>query len=237
MKTRKLINFKSSLKASHSVFLLIGIAMASAWLLLFIGCEITEGISGEKTWIVLDEKIFAMIIAMRSDFLTDTMMSLTYLGSTFSTTLIVICTALFFHFKELNSERRIILFTAFGCLLSIRLLKFFFDRSRPSTSFWLTHATGYSFPSGHSAGSFAIYGALFFLIGRSCNKIHQRIILWVVGSLVIFSIGFSRIYLGVHYPIDVLGGFLLGSTLLFFAITCDKYVKLNKIYFWRRRDI
>jgi undecaprenyl-diphosphatase len=230
-----LINFIVKVKMINPIFWLLGVSLVSAGLFLFVGFEITEGSTGEASWVILDQRIFTAIIAERKTFLFDAMTSLTHLGSTLSTTLIVIFAALFFQFKNLVSERRVLLVAAIGCLVSISIFKNIFERARPNSEFWLTHVAGFSFPSGHSAGSFAIFGTLFYLFGRSCEKFYQRVILWFLGLLFIFSIGISRIYLGVHYPIDVLGGFLLGFTLLFLAITYDECANLKNVSFWKRR--
>lgn len=87
-------------------------------------------------------------------------------------------------------------------------IKNIFQRPRP-LKYRLIEETGYSFPSGHSMASMAFYGFIIYLIYKN---VKNRYIKWttiVFLSLLIVSIGFSRIYLGVHYTSDVLGGFLL----------------------------
>lgn len=104
-----------------------------------------------------------------------------------------------------------------------QIFKFIFVRPRP-TEFRIITETGYSFPSGHSMISMAFYGFIIYLI---YNKVKNKYIKWLLIiflSLLIISIGISRIYLGVHYTSDVLGGFLISISYLILYI---KYT--NKI--------
>ena len=104
-----------------------------------------------------------------------------------------------------------------------QIFKFIFVRPRP-TEFRIITETGYSFPSGHSMTSMAFYGFIIYLI---YNKVKNKYIKWLLIiflSLLIISIGISRIYLGVHYTSDVLGGFLISISYLILYI---KYT--NKI--------
>lgn len=88
-------------------------------------------------------------------------------------------------------------------------LKELFERDRPNL-IQEYDGTGYSFPSGHSTGPMVFYGFIIYLIIRSRFPLVAKWIVGIVLGLLIFLIGFSRIYLGVHYASDVIGGFLLG---------------------------
>ena len=93
------------------------------------------------------------------------------------------------------------------------LLKNILQRPRP-TEFRLIDESGYSFPSGHSMVSMAFYGFLIYLIYKYVKNKKLKLILITFLSLLIFSIGISRIYLGVHYTSDVIGGFLIAISYL-----------------------
>ena len=97
------------------------------------------------------------------------------------------------------------------------LLKAFFSRARPLVPL-LRPALGYSFPSGHSFMSFAFYGLLIYLAYKYLETVWLKwIIIIALGSLTLL-IGFSRIYLRVHYASDVLAGFSIGIIWLSFSL-------------------
>ena len=104
-----------------------------------------------------------------------------------------------------------------------QLLKRILQRPRP-TEFRIIEETGYSFPSGHSMVSMAFYGYLIYLIYKYVENRYVKWISIVLLSVLICSIGVSRIYLGVHYTSDVLGGFLVSiSYLILFISTVNKF--------------
>ena len=112
-----------------------------------------------------------------------------------------------------------------------QLLKRILQRPRP-TEFRIVEETGYSFPSGHSMVSMAFYGYLIYLIYKYIKNKYVKWILIIMLSLLIFSIGISRIYLGVHYTSDVLGGFLLSISYLVVYISSIKNILPKINYKW-----
>ena len=112
-----------------------------------------------------------------------------------------------------------------------QLLKRILQRPRP-TEFRIVEETGYSFPSGHSMVSMAFYGYLIYLIYKYIKNKYVKWILIIMLSLLIFSIGISRIYLGVHYTSDVLGGFLLSISYLVVYISSIKNILPKINYEW-----
>lgn len=109
-----------------------------------------------------------------------------------------------------------------------QLLKRILRRPRP-TEFRIVEETGYSFPSGHSMVSMAFYGYLIYLIYRHIKNKYIKWSLIVLLSILICLIGISRIYLGVHYTSDVLGGFLLSISYLVVYISLIKNLKIKNI--------
>ena len=99
-----------------------------------------------------------------------------------------------------------------------QLLKAILQRPRP-TEYRIVEETGYSFPSGHSMVSMAFYGYLIYLIYKYVKNKYIKWISIVLLSILVCSIGISRIYLGVHYTSDVLGGFLISMSYLVLYIS------------------
>ena len=105
-----------------------------------------------------------------------------------------------------------------------QLLKRVLQRPRP-TEYRIIEETGYSFPSGHSMVSMAFYGYLIYLIYKYVKNKYIKWISIVLLSLLICSIGISRIFLGVHYTSDVLGGFFISiSYLVIYISAVNKFL-------------
>ncbi len=102
-------------------------------------------------------------------------------------------------------------------LLAISLLKDIFDRPRPDLVPHLSQVYSSSFPSGHSMGSTFIYLTLAGLLAR--HELHWRTRIFLIGAAVVVAVlvGMSRVYLGVHYPTDVVGGWAAGTA---WALVC-----------------
>jgi undecaprenyl-diphosphatase len=112
-----------------------------------------------------------------------------------------------------------------GAVVLDLTLKFAFHRSRPVPFFGPVPRT-YSFPSGHSLFSFCFYGVLAGLLAGRVRSVPARVLIWLTAALLVLAIGLSRIYLGVHYPSDVIAGYLAGT------IWAASMVALDR---WRRR--
>lgn len=111
----------------------------------------------------------------------------------------------------------LILISTLGGAVLTSLLKAFFGRARPSVVPHLTKAVGASFPSGHAMLSATVYLTLGFLLARVEKRFLVRAWLISVAMGITLLVGLSRIYLGVHHPTDVLGGWTAG---LVWALLC-----------------
>ena len=124
-------------------------------------------------------------------------------------------------------------------------VKELYGRVRPEEIEHLVEQGGYTFPSGHSMGSMIVYGGLLFMILRALYITRRNLgwLTWLLGlfvGLLVLVIGLSRIYLGVHYPSDVIGGFSLGLAwlslsiaLLGLKLTRKEFQSKNKYTFRR----
>ena len=136
---------------------------------------------------------------------------------------ISLTTILFFVIKDKKIGISIITNLGIVTILN-QIIKFIMQRPRP-TEFRIIEETGYSFPSGHSMVSLAFYGYLIYLIYKYINNKHLKRTLIIILSILICVIGVSRIYLGVHYTSDVLGGFLISfAYLIIYIELVNKFV-------------
>lgn len=111
--------------------------------------------------------------------------------------------------------------TQAGALVLNVSLKYAFHRARPTPFFGpLPHT--YSFPSGHALFSFCFYGVLAGLLADRITSRIAEILIWCAAVILIAAIGLSRIYLGVHYPTDVLGGYLAAAVWVSSMIAFDR---------------
>ena len=136
---------------------------------------------------------------------------------------ISLTTILFFVIKDKKIGISIITNLGIVTILN-QIIKFIMQRPRP-TEFRIIEETGYSFPSVHSMVSLAFYGYLIYLIYKYINNKHLKRTLIIILSVLICIIGVSRIYLGVHYTSDVLGGFLISfAYLIIYIELVNKFV-------------
>lgn len=152
----------------------------------------------------LDISILKRISQMRTENLTDFMIFISYIGS-FSIHIWIIGAICLLYM--LIRKYSVVVLIIFNLLFSISLngiLKEIFHRPRPEMR--MLDVAGYSFPSGHTMNNFAIYAFFIFLVLISTLNKKLKIILTVFMFLLTGTIAFSRMYLAVHYPTDIIGG-------------------------------
>ena len=156
-----------------------------------------------------------------SDFTTPIAKFITNLGGAIF--LIVVTIVLFILIK--NKKIRLSIFSNLAIITILnQILKRILQRPRP-TEYRIIEETGYSFPSGHSMISMAFYGYLIYLIYKYVKNKYIKWISIILLSILICAIGISRIYLGVHYTSDVLGGFLISiSYLIIYISAVNKFL-------------
>ncbi|MFC5448597.1 phosphatase PAP2 family protein [Paenibacillus aestuarii] len=161
-----------------------------------------------RTWMAeFDSRIIVSIQSLESPGLTDVMKFFTFIGSTQIVTVISICCFfLLYYFLHHRIELIFFLIIIAGTGALNLMLKLIFQRERPSLH-RLIEATGFSFPSGHSMEAFSLYASIAFLLWRHLATRPRRTAVILICIGMILMIGISRIYLGVHYPSDVIGAY------------------------------
>lgn len=186
-------------------------------LLLFMG--VVEDVVNSEAIVNLDLWVEGWITAHRSAGLTQVFWWITQLGSPYGIAVLGGLAALALFFTKHKTQRKdavIFSFTLLGCFVATFAGKDWIARTRPVFHTYVENS--YSFPSGHSSMSLVLYGLLVFFWMKRFPKAKHKSLLVVLAVLLVLLIGFSRIYLGVHYLSDVLGGLLLGLLWLILGV-------------------
>jgi membrane-associated phospholipid phosphatase len=160
-----------------------------------------------------DQTIIDWIQSFVRPQLTSIMKVFTFFGSTVALILLLFISVVLLVWQKKRWEVIFLVIGIAGGGIFNLLLKWIFHRQRP-TLHRLIEETGYSFPSGHSMGSFIFYGMLCMLYVMFLKSRTAKVIMIMSTVLIIVMVGLSRIYLGVHYPSDVLAGYAAGGTWL-----------------------
>lgn len=186
-------------------------------LLLLIGLVVAVNYFG--MFASFDNSLLQFIYGARGPWLTKIFLAFTFLGGgpvIFSITALL-GTILFY--KKEFAYFLLFMGTMFGGAAFAFLLKILVHRARPSFS-PLVREDSFSFPSGHATLSIAFFGLIAYLAAGAAETRTVRINFFFIWLFLVFGIGLSRLYLGVHYPTDVLAGYLTGFFWLCLGIGC-----------------
>lgn len=164
---------------------------------------------------LLDFRVMRLVASFRTPALTQVMTDLTALGSFSVVTLFTLVALLILAFLGDRLGLLYLLVTLTGAAAWPNLLKPVFGRSRPPADGRLVDVFDFSFPSGHTFAAATAYTALAFLTSRHLPKLWQDASVFVLAFLVVSLVALSRVYLGVHFPSDVLGGASAGAAWAF----------------------
>jgi len=191
--------------------LTLGIILVVFCVSMFLTLMIKYMVSGSFS---IDANLIEFSKSIRSAGLTNFFKVLTHLGSMI--TLAILCVIIAIVCKPILVKIFAIVnigFVGAFCLV----VKYIVKRPRPEFVA-LIEETGYSFPSAHSMGSMVVLGFVIFLIWKYLKNKPLKITLTSILSCLIVVVGYTRVYLGVHYITDVLAGFLAGGAYLVVAI-------------------
>jgi undecaprenyl-diphosphatase len=183
---------------------LIGLALALATLLV-LGWLTSEVVEGDT--LRFDQAVRAWVHAHSSDTLTAAMRAVSLLGSPGVLGPVAIVIFLFLRHFSLLREANVLLIAMLGALLLEQVLKLTFHRARPASFFGLPEPASYSYPSGHALFAVCFFGTLAWILAARRSSLLARAALWTGAIVIAGLIGYSRIYLGVHYPTDVIAGY------------------------------
>ena len=199
---------------------LIGLGTALAALLFFLWLveEVLEGDTQS-----FDDNLRMLIHRYASVGLTALMQVFSFFGSV--ACLFVLSGLIALYFAVIKNWRELVLLAVImvGGLILENGLKAGFHRPRPVSFFGTPSPATYSFPSGHALLSLCFYCALAYLLTRRFKSKTARILIWCVAGLLVVLIGLSRIYLGVHYPSDVIAGYAVATIWVISITLADRF--------------
>jgi membrane-associated phospholipid phosphatase len=161
--------------------------------------------------------------------LTRFLLVVTHIHSTLGVTAMTLAVCAYLWIKRLRVQVLILTLAVFGGMLLNALLKRVFVRPRPKFENPLLTLTSYSFPSGHTMMATVFYGTLCFVVMTRVRGWRRRALASFVSAFLILLVGFSRIYLGVHYLSDVLAAIAEGlAWLAFCVIAVEEFMRRRK---------
>ena len=167
-----------------------------------------------------DELLYGIIHEIHNSPIDFFFIHFTHIGDTIPTICIAIVLLLIFS----KWKDRVLLSVSLGTTVAVnQILKHWIARPRPPLERRLIKQGGYSYPSGHSMVSLCVYGVLMYFVSTKVKNKKIKVAIMTLLTLIILLIGISRIYVGVHYPSDVLGGYLLSITILLIVIPLINY--------------
>ncbi|MFT2009141.1 phosphatase PAP2 family protein [Pontibacter sp. 13R65] len=180
--------------------------------------QLTEEVIESEGIVRLDKKLTSLLFGVRSGWLSQAFFYLTQLGTRAAVFIVgAIVSVVFLYRKQYVTIVAFWLVMA-GVGLSVRYGKTFISRPRPvDVAYYQEH--NFSFPSGHATTAIALFGILAYFLCRRYRQPGQRRLIIASAVVLIGAVGFSRIYLGVHYLTDVLAGFMLGGLWLLLGIS------------------
>lgn len=190
------------------------VGIAAVWLF----AEMAGYILGGATQ-ALDESVLQWVVAHRTTTLDRVALEATALGNVATLAVLVLGVSVFLWLTRHRLSVVLLMVAVVGGSVLNTLLKGLYDRPRPTLVTWGTDVSSQSFPSGHAMGAFIAYSTVAYLVGRLEPSRALRWTTWGFAAVLILAIGASRTYLGVHYPSDILGGYVAGLAWLAFVIS------------------
>lgn len=207
----------------YGLYLTIGVFVTLFFIYLFFG--IIQDYVGQEALIRADLRIINLISHFRTPGINQFMLFITYLAKAEVITVAVIFSLIILFLLRKWSYFRSLLIFVLGGELFVWIIKNIIDRPRPPLTEALVAETSYSFPSGHSFVAIAFYGLITFFLFESLKKKWLKNISLILGIILVLLIGASRIYLGAHWPSDVLASFASGLAWLSIIITISHIKK------------
>ncbi|HEY8175772.1 MAG TPA: phosphatase PAP2 family protein [Gemmatimonadaceae bacterium] len=209
--------------ATIGIFLLAGAAVALAGTYAF--ATFAGHVRSGSTQ-AFDTAVLKWIAAHRTPLLDQVMLEITFLGTGTVVLMIVAISGMFLWLTKHKYSALLLLISTAGGLLLNNFLKAGFGRPRPQVFEWGTTVVSTSFPSGHAMGAAVAYGTVAYLAARLQERRLHRVVTLISAAVIILLISISRLYLGVHYPSDVIAGVIIGLAWAGFCMATLEAIQL-----------
>ena len=174
---------------------------------------------------IFDKPMINAIQGLETPWLTRIMKFFTWIGSEYGVWPITVIAAVLFYYEfKLRRQAILLIIVVVGSAILNHFLKMHFKRERPEFH-QLMDVGGYSFPSWHAMLAFSLYVMIAYIAWRNVKTGLGKFLLILLSAFMIIMIGTSRVYLGVHFPSDVIGGLLMSGILVTIAITIDGHYR------------
>jgi undecaprenyl-diphosphatase len=233
---RKAMSFLALIFQPHrperKLLLVLALAAFALWMFVEVAEEMLEGDTR-----VIDERLL-MVFRNAADpalplgpaWVREVMRDITALGSTFVLLLVTLASIGFLALTKNRHAALLVLIAVLGGMLLSTLLKAGFDRARPDLVLHTMTVYSASFPSGHAMMSAVVYLTLGALLAATQQSTRLKLYILGLGVFLTLIVGVSRVYLGVHWPTDVLAGWALGAS---WAMACWSVM----VWLQRRGDV
>ena len=210
--------------ATFGILILGGVVVAVG--LTYAFAKFAERVMTGGT-LAFDETAMRFMGGHQVPWISAAMVEITSLGTGTVVAMIVAVSGLFLWLYNYKQSAQLLLVATLGGILLDVVLKTGFNRPRPQIFSWGTHAVSSSFPSGHAMSATVVYSTVAYLATRLQKTRSARTVTRAVAALLIVLICFSRVYLGVHYPSDVLAGMVVGFA---WASFCMATLEVAQLY-------
>ena len=191
----------------------------------------------ESDTLRFDDHVRVLVHAESSPYLTQIMILATKIGSTAPVVMFALLALTTFWLRNRTRDAIVFAVTIVGATVVTYVLKLDFHRARPMPYFGLASPNSFSFPSGHSLVAICFYGMLAHLISSRIRSRAIRLGIWIFAILMVLLIGFSRIYLGVHYASDVIAAYAAGAVWILAVVLVEPLIRRSKAIATDRGDI
>ncbi|MEH2375430.1 phosphatase PAP2 family protein [Nostoc sp.] len=200
------------------------VGLASCLLILFVLAKLVEEVL-EREAFAFDTTFLLWLHQFANPNLDNFMLLITNLGNPNTVVIVAGVTVLLLWWRRYREEAKVFVIACLGALILNTGLKLCFSKPRPELWHQLISEKSFSFPSGHALGSMVLYGFIAYELATHYPDLAK--VIYSLTVILIAAIGISRLYLGVHWPTDIIAGYGVGFLWLMICITMLKLQRLR----------